>query len=245
MNLPSLRSTKEKFTRTFNIIKYKWQYLEYRLFYFARQNTHKISSINIAGRTLFVFAALAVIPMGGINYPQKTAKIEATFDKNSPNVLVTKNKNTQIEIGVSNYDAARGKVMPKKNQVASSSENSDPFQYRPVYQQAAQKYNVPWQLIEAVHQVESGKSGSTSKSSGAGATGPMQFMPGTWRAYQDDGNGDGVTDVTNVYDAIYGAAHLLARSGADEGRIDDALYNYNHSQSYVNKVKNIAYEIGM
>ena len=37
------------------------------------------------------------------------------------------------------------------------------------------------------------------------AVGPMQFIPGTWRRYQVDGNGDGVSDPNNVYDAAYGA----------------------------------------
>ncbi len=73
----------------------------------------------------------------------------------------------------------------------------------------------------------------------------MQFMPGTWRTYAIDGDGDGVADITNVTDAIYTAANYLAKSGADEGRYDDAIFNYNHSQSYVNLVKGIACEIGL
>ena len=73
----------------------------------------------------------------------------------------------------------------------------------------------------------------------------MQFMSGTWRAYGVDGDGDGTADVCNVVDAIYGASNLLAASGAAEGNIDAALFNYNHAQWYVDKVKAIAYEIGM
>jgi len=124
-------------------------------------------------------------------------------------------------------------------------ENLSLEQLREIYRAAQARYGVPWQLIEAVHQVESGKSCSTSRRSYAGATGPMQFMPGTWRAYGQDGNGDGVADITNVYDAIYGGANYLAANGANRGDFRGALYHYNHSTSYVNKVLAIAYEIGL
>ena len=71
----------------------------------------------------------------------------------------------------------------------------------------------------------------------------MQFMPGTWRAYAVDGNGDGTADVHDVSDAIYGAANLLAAGGAAEGNVDGALFNYNHAQWYVNKVNEVASSI--
>ena len=116
--------------------------------------------------------------------------------------------------------------------------------FKSIYQSAGAQYGVPWQILEAVHQVETGKSGSTGINSSAGATGPMQFLPSTWRHYGVDGNGDGARDITDVTDAIYGAANYLAAGGAAEGRVSDALFNYNHSMSYVNKVLGIAREIG-
>ena len=41
------------------------------------------------------------------------------------------------------------------------------------------------------------------------AVGPMQFIPTTWDLYGSDGDGDGVTDPQNIYDAALGSARLL------------------------------------
>ncbi|MEI6040203.1 MAG: lytic transglycosylase domain-containing protein [Candidatus Berkelbacteria bacterium] len=179
--------------------------------------------------------------------PVENYKTAIVFDKNNPDILVEPDLKKPIEAGQSNYDLTNKTkiVVSSVNKYPDAGSHSDPTEFRPIYYAAAVKFGIPWQLIEAVHQVETGKSGSTDKRSYAGATGPMQFMPGTWRAYGVDGDLDGTADITNVTDAIYTAAHYLAKSGADEGRYKDALFNYNHSQAYVNKVINIAYEIGL
>ncbi|HEX2043235.1 MAG TPA: lytic transglycosylase domain-containing protein [Acidimicrobiales bacterium] len=73
--------------------------------------------------------------------------------------------------------------------------------------------------------------------SSAGARGPMQFLPGTWSAYGTDGDGDGTADVMNPRDALHSAARLLcANGGADPGRLRSAVWNYNHSTEYVDRV---------
>src|SRR5690606_36976105 len=61
------------------------------------------------------------------------------------------------------------------------------------------------------------------------------FMPGTWAAFGVDGNRDGRKDVYDPADAIPAAARYLKHSGAPE-RIRVALFQYNHSHAYVNKV---------
>lgn len=111
---------------------------------------------------------------------------------------------------------------------------------RALVKKAAAKYGIDWKILEAVWQVESGKSWDTSTASYAGAQGPMQFMPGTWAAYGQDGNGDGVSDINKAEDALYGGANYLAAGGASSGNIDQALFNYNHAQWYVDKVKGVA-----
>lgn len=105
---------------------------------------------------------------------------------------------------------------------------------RSLYRAAGAKFSVDWKLIEAVHQVETGKSTNTCIKSYAGATGPMQFLPSTFRHYANEGN-----DICALKDSVYAAANLLASSGADRGDIDSALFSYNHSMSYVNLVKSI------
>lgn len=71
------------------------------------------------------------------------------------------------------------------------------------------------------------------------AVGPMQFLPSTWRAVAVDGDGDGVEDPQNIYDAAASAAEYLCRSGPgleDEGRMRGALFSYNRSGAYVQLV---------
>ena len=43
------------------------------------------------------------------------------------------------------------------------------------------------------------------------AVGPMQFIPTSWQTLGRDGNGDGVSDPQNMYDAALAAAGLLCR----------------------------------
>jgi membrane-bound lytic murein transglycosylase B len=71
------------------------------------------------------------------------------------------------------------------------------------------------------------------------AVGPMQFLPSSWRAFALDGNGDGVIDPRNYYDAALAAAEHLCRGGADTGTDAGrraALFGYNGSSSYVGHV---------
>lgn len=69
------------------------------------------------------------------------------------------------------------------------------------------------------------------------AVGPLQFIPTTWRELGRDGNGDGVADPDNLYDAaLTAAAHLCIREPGDYAKrrqLRRALFGYNASQSYV------------
>jgi membrane-bound lytic murein transglycosylase B len=72
------------------------------------------------------------------------------------------------------------------------------------------------------------------------AVGPMQFIPSTWRSLGRDGNGDGVANPNNLYDAAVSAAAYLCLSGhgslTDPASLRRAIFAYNHSQDYVNAV---------
>lgn len=113
-------------------------------------------------------------------------------------------------------------------------------QKRSIVQSIAARYNIDWKILESVWQVETGKSWDTGISSYAGATGPMQFMPGTFLHWAQDGNGDGQTDIYNAQDALASAANMLAQSGLNRGDIRSALFSYNHADWYVAKVISIA-----
>ncbi|SDN74165.1 lytic transglycosylase domain-containing protein [Actinacidiphila guanduensis] len=134
--------------------------------------------------------------------------------------------------------------------------------------------HLPWELLAAIGQVESGQArggavdanGTTYQPilgpvlNGNGfaditdtdggkydgdpvhdrAVGPMQFIPSTWATWGVDGNGDGVADPNNIYDAALAAGHYLCADGRDlavPAEMDKAILGYNHSQAYLNLVR--------
>ncbi|WP_432054021.1 lytic murein transglycosylase [Streptomyces sp. bgisy022] len=71
------------------------------------------------------------------------------------------------------------------------------------------------------------------------AVGPMQFIPSTWAWAGRDGNGDGVEDPNNIYDAALAAGHYLCRFGwdlSDSKDLKRAILSYNRSTDYLNTV---------
>jgi hypothetical protein len=76
------------------------------------------------------------------------------------------------------------------------------------------------------------------------AVGPMQFLPGTFTAWQIDGDHDGTFNPHDIDDAAPTAAHYLC--GGPDGHISDeraALLRYNRSDTYATKV--LAYAEGL
>ena len=100
------------------------------------------------------------------------------------------------------------------------------------YRAAQDHFGIRWQTLASVNLVESAF-GRVRNPSVAGARGPMQFMPATWRAYGLGGN------VRDPHDAILGAANLLHHAGAPASYAR-ALYAYNPSSEYVDAVQRYA-----
>jgi membrane-bound lytic murein transglycosylase B len=75
------------------------------------------------------------------------------------------------------------------------------------------------------------------------AVGPMQFIPTTWARYARDGNGDGVADPHNLYDAARSSANLLCtgQNMSTEADLLAGFYRYNHSEAYTQRVLARAY----
>jgi len=93
------------------------------------------------------------------------------------------------------------------------------------YREAESASGIPWAYLAAIHFVET-RMGRIHGNSGAGAQGPMQFIPATWAEY---GNGG---DVDDDHDAILAAGRFLAANGGTAD-IDRALFAYNPSDDYV------------
>lgn len=107
---------------------------------------------------------------------------------------------------------------------------------------------LPWTVLAAIGTVESSNGtsdlpGVHSGSNFAGAQGPMQFEPTTFAEY-DEPVPPGGADPPSPYDpvdAVFAAARLLCANGAAGGRdIAEAVYAYNHSESYVSEVMSLA-----
>jgi cell wall-associated NlpC family hydrolase len=105
---------------------------------------------------------------------------------------------------------------------------------------AAECPGLPWEVLAGIAKVESDFGQSTlpgvdSGSNSAGAEGPMQFEPATFRAYATVAPGG--ADPASPYDAqdaVYSAARLLcADGGGTPGLLDTAIFDYNHSDAYV------------
>jgi hypothetical protein len=112
-----------------------------------------------------------------------------------------------------------------------------------IYQKAAATCpGLSWSVLAAIGSVETDHGRSTlpgghSGANFAGAEGPMQLLPDTWAAYGADGDGDGVKDVYNPADAVFGAANYLCANGAgDPEKLHSAIWNYNHSEAYIDDV---------
>ena len=115
-----------------------------------------------------------------------------------------------------------------------------------IYQAAADTCpGLEWTVLAAIHKLET-HFGVGRATSSKGAQGPMQFMPPTFVAYAVDGDGDGITDINNVSDAIFSAARLLcANGGGEPARLASAIWNFNHSQAYLNEVVSLASSYGV
>jgi soluble lytic murein transglycosylase-like protein len=100
------------------------------------------------------------------------------------------------------------------------------------YAAAQARFGVDWSILASVNFVESAF-GRVRSASEAGARGPMQFLPSTWRTYGMGG------DIDDPRDAILAAANYLRRAGAARD-LDGALFAYNHSTAYVRAIRRFA-----
>jgi hypothetical protein len=99
---------------------------------------------------------------------------------------------------------------------------------------------LPPEVLVAIAHVET-RLGEDMTPSSAGALGPMQFLPATWAVYGTDGDGDGHADIMSPVDGLHSAVRLLcANGGSEPDRLRGALWNYNHSPAYVERVLELA-----
>lgn len=141
-----------------------------------------------------------------------------------------------------------------------------PEEYIPIYIEAGEQYDIPWTLLAAHHRIETRFSTMDPLLSPVGAEGHMQFMPCTfvgwtypgcdglgkgnipeedktnpdiikkYGGYGIDANGDGIADPYDIEDAIFSTANYLSSFGAANEEIEQAVFEYNRSEKYVDDV---------
>lgn len=165
------------------------------------------------------------IPVVGFSAQKIDIKVEESVSE--------KNAREQREQQLQSQSIAPRTVLARETPERSSGPSQE--EKRTLVKQIAQAHGIDWKILEAVWEVESGKSWDRSVTSYAGAQGPMQFLPSTFRHYAPDG-----ASITSAHDSLNAGASLLSAAGASTGDVDSALFSYNHSTAYVAKVKRVA-----
>lgn len=110
-----------------------------------------------------------------------------------------------------------------------------PKEYMTYYLDAEKKYNIPWHILCAIHDIETNFSTISPMVSSKGALGHMQFMPKTWEDFGIDADQDGKADPFSLADAIASAANYLSVHGFNKDP-RKAIWHYNHADWYINEV---------
>jgi hypothetical protein len=121
-----------------------------------------------------------------------------------------------------------------------------PANYLDLYQESAARYcpGLSWTVLAAIGQIESGDGANVGPST-AGALGPMQFLPSTWKIWGMTAFGEtGAPNIMDPLDAVPSAARMLCADGAAAGgqQLRQAIFDYNHATWYVDEVLSLAGE---
>ncbi len=161
--------------------------------------------------------------------------IQSVSDVTASNNLVTSNvkpKKTTITPFIKVLEESVSRV-PEKTDAENntSAAASGESTLKSIFREAAEKYNISYDLLAAVAKAESNfNPGSTS---GKGAQGIMQLMPATAKEL-------GVTDAYDVRQNIMaGAKYLAGHLKAFNGNVDYAVAAYNAGGGAVRKYNGI------
>ena len=121
---------------------------------FLKNSLQKYSAINTAAKMASVFLVLAFVPL----VPQAsndTYKATVKLDTNSSQIVVGRDR----QVAVNTISATVAAPKSKSTRIAYAAEPEGVQYYIDTYKRAAAQYGIPWQVLAAVHYVESGASG--------------------------------------------------------------------------------------
>ncbi len=134
---------------------------------------------------------------------------------------------------------------PRRLPVERPAGHGRPANLLELFRESAATYcpGLSWTVLAAIGQIESGD-GANNGPSSAGALGPMQFLPSTWKVWGISGfGGRGPPNVMDPYDAVPSAARYLCAAGArTPAGLPGAIFAYNHATWYVTEVLALAHE---
>ena len=161
------------------------------------------------------------------------------------------------ESGTSCTSGGHGSPSTAQPVASTAARNSIPANYLALFQSIGAQYKVPWVILAGIAKVESDDGQTTlpgvhSGANAFGAAGPMQIGIGGAAGNQwggaavhpaseqvngvaTDADGDGTASVYDPADAIAGAAKYLLEHGVLSS-VDQAIFAYNHLDSYVQAV---------
>jgi cell wall-associated NlpC family hydrolase len=161
------------------------------------------------------------------------------------------------ESGTSCTSGGAGAATTAQPVASQSARDSIPANYLALFRSIGAQYKVPWVILAGIAKVESDDGQTTlpgvhTGANAFGAAGPMQIGIGGAAGNQwggapvhpatekvngvaTDADGDGTANVYDPADAIAGAAKYLLEHGVLDN-VDQAIFAYNHLQSYVQAV---------
>ncbi len=173
----------------------------------------------VLDRALFLQESIRVLARRPGLYTETIALLPARLARHVRDFTAAARKLRKLSHGSGTVEVRTGEPPPLADLVA-------------FYREAKQRSRIAPHFLAAIHLVET-KFGRVKNDSVAGAKGPMQFIPSTWKIYGHGGN------IQDPHDAILAAARLLRANGAPSSYAR-ALYAYNPSKLYVAAVSRYA-----
>jgi hypothetical protein len=163
---------------------------------------------------------------------------------NAPGVAITRLRH-EVRLAVGHTPSIVLLRSPALPVGSATSGGGRPATYIQLFQASAAQFcpGLSWTVLAAIGQIESAD-GTNDGPSSAGALGPMQFMPATWKTWGITAFGEPAPpNIMDPYDAVPSAArYLCASGGSTAAGLPGAIFAYNHAHWYVSEVLGLAQE---